>query len=1155
LLHKTILFLHKIIMRDLLHGLGNARLSNPTSSLKLLVLAGAFSLVGGSALAQGNRSTAQLDSLNKQVVKLTAANKIQEGMAAALQAEALAKKTVGVEHAAYADATTNLAELLATTGQFAKAEPLYLQSVAIRKKALGESHPDYALALVNLAQLYAATQRFAQAEPLYGQALGILKGAVGENHPSYATALGYKGEFLMVRARYAEALPVYQQVAAIRKELGGVNSSEYITAKLNLALLTSTMGHYAEAEAGFKEAIALLKDRQAERPLEYVRAMNNLGLLYLTTSRYAEAEPLFTVSRGLFKKLYGEKSAAYGIALSNLGNAYSHLGRFDEAEEPLKQASIILKQVYGAQHANYAVVLNNLGFVYKAQGRYAEAEPVYANTLAIWKQALGVKHPNYALTIDNLAQLYQVMGREADAEALLKQAVATRKEALGEQHASYGQSLHNLALSYRRAGRYSEAEPLMQQADAIVKKNFGEKHIDHANSLSNQGELATMMGQYAEAEPLFDKALQTIKEVVGEQHPYYAMTLNSKAVLYARTGRDAEPLFKEALAAQKKSLGEDHPNYAKALDNLALYYQEKGRYAEAQATNAQAVAVLKRHLRSTFGGLSEREKQQYAASLMASTEVSHATLASQVGARGVAPATTQVYDNLLFTKGLLLASTTGMQQRLLASNDTALIARFRQWQAAKRQVAAARALPLAQQKERKLDPEQLDLKANALEKELAAKTTAFQQNAGLPTATWQQVQKSLRKGEVAVELVRYRGQWAAVKDSVYYSAYVLTPKSKAPELVAVRNGNALEEKFLPGYRQLTHTPGTGARGAVVAVATGAPVDAPALYRAFWQPIAQALPPGTKTVYLSADGAYQQVNLATLQNPATGKYLLEELDVRLVGSTRELVQTAKKPAAPKTGEGVLVGAPAYRLAAPATPTLVASTRTDYSRSERWLAGGEVPPLPGTAQEIDELDGLLTAAHWPHRKLSGAAATEEAVRELRCPRVLHIATHGFFVPAAKAASSPSRDVATPETSPSTADPLLRSGLLLAGVSNFRDAAEKPNTEDGILTAYEASLLDLQGTELVVLSACETGLGQVQAGEGVYGLQRGFTVAGARSILMSLWKVDDAVTRELMAAFYKNWLGGNSKRGALLAAQQQIKQQHPEPYYWGAFVLVGE
>ena len=874
--------------------------------------------------------------------------------------------------------------------------------------------------------------------------------------------------------------------------------------------------------------------------------------------KYQEALPVAQRALTLAKRQPNKHPQVYAETLNNLAMLYENMGRYAEAEP-------LYKQALGEHHPDHATYLTNLAGLYKEMGRYAEAEPLYKQGLAVNKQALGEHHPDYARDLTNLASIYFDMGRYAEAEQFLKQALAIDKQALGEQHPTYAIFLNNLAGVYKSTGRYAEAVPLLEQALAIYRQVLGEHHPTYALYLNNLAMIYKNMGHYVKAEALFEPALAIYKQALGEQHPTYARFLSNLAMLYKDTKRHAkaEALFDQALGIDKQVLGERHPTYATDLNNLAVLYASTGRRAAAQSVSAQATTILLRHLRETFAGLSEREQRQLLATVSNSVERYHSFLQLS---RRAAPGPLDVarsYDHVLFTKGLLLASTAGMQRQVLASGDTALTRRFGRWQGVKRQLASARALPPAQQQKRSLDPAQLEQQANALEKDLTAQSAAFRRGGGLPTATWQQVQQALRSGEAAIELVRYRWFRSTFTDTIHYAAYVLTPGSKTPQMLVLQNGNALEEQYLPAYRRLTHAPRGGNRGAVDVNAAAATslADPKVLYDAFWAPIAASLPPGTRTVYLSADGVYQQLNLATLRNKTRGRYLLDKLDLRLVGSTRELIWDSLDRADPRQAAGgaVLVGAPAYRLPGPITGAppagVVATPRSTYSRSEGYLPSGEVPPLPGTAQEIAALEALFTKAHWPRRAYTEAAATEEAVGQVRRPRVLHLATHGFFVPETRAGMAEPSQALSAAQAAAASDPMLRSSLLLAGVSNFRDATVKPATEDGILTAYEASLLDLQGTELVVLSACETGLGQVQAGEGVYGLQRGFAVAGARTIMMSLWKVDDAVTHELMTAFYRFWLAGSSKRAALLAAQQQIRRKHPDPYYWGAFVLVGE
>jgi len=346
----------------------------------------------------------------------------------------------------------------------------------------------------------------------------------------------------------------------------------------------------------------------------------------------------------------------------------------------------------------------------------------------------------------------------------------------------------------------------------------------------------------------------------------------------------------------------------------------------------------------------------------------------------------------------------------------------------------------------------------------------------------------------------------------------------------LKNGNDLEGKHLNFYQN--------------SITKQIPDDQS--YGKFWEKIGAKLGTSTK-VYFSPDGVFHNINLNTLYNPKTKKYLLEEKDIRMVTSTKDLVNPS--PAEEENKLAELVGFPNYYASGP-TASITTSDRKSPQMSYglRLESVGTLAELPGTKTEVDKIAGVLEGKGWEVKNYTGGSALEQTIKESYKPRVLHIATHGFFQPDSTKGSNP----------------LLRSGLMLTGAGSTLKGEKNESGEDGILTAYEAMNLNLDNTDLVVLSACETGLGEIKNGEGVYGLQRAFKVAGARSIIMSLWKVDDEATQELMVSFYKKWLENStdssklsvrSKRQAFLAAQKELKAKYPNPYYWGAFVMVGE
>jgi CHAT domain-containing protein len=298
------------------------------------------------------------------------------------------------------------------------------------------------------------------------------------------------------------------------------------------------------------------------------------------------------------------------------------------------------------------------------------------------------------------------------------------------------------------------------------------------------------------------------------------------------------------------------------------------------------------------------------------------------------------------------------------------------------------------------------------------------------------------------------------------------------------------------------------------------------------------------VYISCDGVFNKVNFNVLKKHHSGQYVIDEWLIRRLSNTRELVEIRKLNASSKKlNSATLIGYADFNLSKEDV------IREDEKRSVAHQYGfdtEEIPILPATQKEVEILGGLMEQKEWQVNKLTQEKATEDNLKSEAGNSVLHIATHGFFL----------EDVSTENLSNEDdflSNPLFQSGILLSGASV--PYAMRNGSEDGVLTAYEAMNLNLENTELVALSACETGLGTIQNGEGVFGLQRSFLMAGANSLLMSLWQVDDAATQQLMVDFYTFWLGGTEKHEAFRQAQLKNKQHYNDPYYWGGFIMIGK
>jgi CHAT domain-containing protein/Flp pilus assembly protein TadD len=909
-------------------------------------------------------------------------------------------------------------------------------------------------------------------------------------------------------------------------------------------------GTEKKAEAGNQELNQALADYKAEK--------------------YTEALPIFEKYRKIFEEALKDKPDNLKVFYEYLATCYQKTGRQKEYEALLPY---IQKQETPTPTEGSWKALNQAGMQAYQAGDYQKAIEIFEKAKVQAEKEFGSTHPDYATSLNNLALLYQAKGDYAQAEPLYQKVIEIEKIALGESHPDYASSLNNLAELYRIKGDYAQAGPLYQKASEVYKIALGEHHPDYASSLNNLAVLYKSKGDYAQAEPLFQKALDIRKIALGESHPDYASSLNNLAGLYESKGDYAQagPLYQKASEVYKIALGESHPDYATSLNNLAALYESKGDYAQADSLLRQASQVLIKQTESNFSNLSEKEKGLFLQTFNYNFEAYNSfTLKAH---QQIPTLTGWLYNNTLAIKGLLFQSSEKMRQAILRSGDKALIAQWEAWKAKKEYLARVATLTLADKQKQGIDEAKLEAEANDLEKQLSLRASNLSGLGDLTGLggdktryTWQDVQKSLQPGEAAVEIIRteyYDKKWT---DSVLYIALIVKPETKGqPEMMVLPNGKELEDKYFRTYQNSIQSKLRDDRS----------------YSRFWQPIADKIP-DTKKVYFSGDGIYNQLNISTLYNPNTEKYVLEELDIQLVGNTKELVKRARaKPSKPLANSAVLLGRPQYDLSAEAH--LQASKNYRAERDLGVLSMGDLlkntqlSDLPGTETEVRNIQTYLKQKGWQTELYIQANAVEEVIKKTKYPRVLHIATHGFFFSETQAlqvadtttymggnddlsikfSNEERTDRKTRVKQQAQIEAMLRSGLVLAGVSTYAKAEKKYATEDGILTAYEAMNLNLDNTELVVLSACETGLGDVVAGEGVYGLQRAFQQAGAKTVLISLWKVSDDATQLLMRTFYENWLQGKTKREAFRLAQDKLKNSpdYKNPYFWGAFVMVGE
>ena len=477
--------------------------------------------------------------------------------------------------------------------------------------------------------------------------------------------------------------------------------------------------------------------------------------------------------------------------------------------------------------------------------------------------------------------------------------------------------------------------------------------------------------------------------------------------------------------------------------------------------------------------------------------------------------TGELLNKILQTKGLILDATREQEKQLRKIKDKVTLAQIAEIKRLRDKLAAFYQQPPGNPATAD-SINRLSVRIGDLERAVNLKLVAL--NIMKPVR-WQDVQTRLKKGDVYLEILRLqRDNFEFDKPKIQYWALVIKPGESKPTLFQISEGEAFEIRSLRNYQNRVRTQSEDADS----------------YNTYWKKINEQLQ-GAKTVIVSADGVYHIVNPVALQNPATKKFVLDEIEVKRVSTGRDLLAVADTNLPNKTI--VLVGNPRFEMSRKQGGNVYRSNEVvPVEANENTRAG--IEELPGTKKEVELISSKADGGGFQIKMLTGADANESNVKELKSPAVLHLATHGQFDQLSKA------------------DTYLKSKLILAGAADTEplSVSDYALYEDGFLTAYEVTQLDLPETKLVVLSACETGLGEIQSGEGVWGLQRAFQLAGARSVMGSLWKISDEATVTFMDAFYEQYLRTNNISEAYRQAMQITRQQYPQPYYWGAFTLIG-
>lgn len=995
-----------------------------------------------------------------------------------------------------------------------------------------------------------------------------------------------------------EATVLAERAVQIKEKTLGPRHLELARSLQNQAALFRMTARYEEAKPLYERAVTITeKSLGAEHP-DMARPVYNLACLLMDMSRFSEAKPLFARALRLTEKTLGPDHLNVAVILNAYANLLTVTGDYAAAKSGYERVVSIREKGLGPEHHEVASSLNNLAYLLWNMGDFTGARSQYERALAGREAVLGAEHPLVAQTLHNLGRLMLDTGDYREAGVLFERALVIRETVLGTQHPEVADTLESLGVLAQVRGDRDHARALHERSLRIREASLGSGSSDVASSLDSLAGLLWEGGGRQKARELAERALAVREKTLGASHPEVAESLRNLARFLegAEPSERAASLYVRALAIQEGALGPRHPAVAVTLVDYAGLLAAAGQASRAFDLALQAEAVSREHIRLTVRTLAERQALRYLAVKAAGLDLVLSLAGSDLRTTdGVAG---RAWDSLIRSRALVLDEMAARHAVAEPSRDQGIAHLVQDVSTTRERLAhlvvRGATREHAEGYRRLLDEARNE--AERAERALAEKSLGFREALDKQRVGLKEVAASLPPRSAVVAFALHDGADAGVSHPGYL-AFILPTGGQRPRLVPLGPASEIGDLVSRWRRIVT-------RGAAMESRKQQPDETDhraagkALRQRIWDPLAGSLGSPDR-VFIVPDGVLHLLDFSALPVGDSG-YLVESGPlIHYLSAERDLVYLG---APGRRGVGLLaVGGPAFD----AVSSVAALERSgDSSRhreedhAQRGASRGEqsgcgrfashrFEPLPASASEAEYVasawkrSGLMTNAanRVPAETdftslaevmlLQGVEASEAAIKEMAPGRrVLHLATHGFFLAGeCNSGLMPSRGIgglalapADRALVPRVENPLLLSGLALGGANHRADAG--PEEEDGILTAEEIAALPLAGVEWAVLSGCDTGLGEVNAGEGVLGLRRAFHIAGARTVIMSLWAVGDEPARDWMQELYSARLidrldTPQAVRRANLTMLRRLREQgsEPHPLRWAGFVAAGD
>lgn len=1091
----------------------------------------------------------------------------------------------GEGHVAYIEATMYKGNIYNQLGKLDSARSLLIKADSLFIKYKIPENLELAENFLYLAYSYKDYDQFNNAEILFKKAILIMKKLYDGDNINLAIAIHYQATFYKRFGKLKLAEEKNLLCYEMLKRLNLKDDPGYAQIYSNIASMYFEVKKFKRSEFFYLEALKIYKNIYKEENLAFASLYTNLGNLYSELDQ-GDAEQYYTRAIEIYDSIYkNQYTYSYVKAIQYYGVYCNRIGNYHKAKELLNTSEKILELMFPDDHQEKMTLYTNSGSNYTDLGKYEISLEYYEKAYRMGLRLYDNNHPQvYANTI-NLATLYIKLEKYLLAEkyfneclkiceilyqdneyflAILYGQISNLFKFKGDYYSSlhyaelaadifrklnlqqninFAVSLSNLSSLYRQFRQYQKSI----ECDLIAKQIYDSKKIANNNYLILLLSLSSSyvsIGDYEKSENSLFEAVEIFKEIHEEtDHPLLASIYENIGMMYYTNDeyKKAKIYLHKSLEMKKKVYNSNSREFAYIYQALGLLYSKLGDFQFADLYFDKVLDNTKWVMRNYFFKLPENDKLMFYNQLMETYNLYNYYASSRASQKP--EYISSIFNNSLNLKNILFESNLFLQKTLENSNDSLNTSLLTTWEMLRNKISRNFKKTKNELKSDQINLDSLFKLSMSIEKKLIEHNKINKHYSTKMNLSWKDVQERLKPNEALVEIVKINHINLHYKtDTIFYVALILHKEIKNnPEMVFLGSSIDLDSLYLKHISTMDIAQNK--------TSDQVPNINEIFYSCIWSKISEKIGT-TSTIYISSDGILNKINFNALQNPKTGKFLIEEKEIRIISSSRSLINNNTIQS---NHESIcLIGAPDYSTKNDSIDQSLSGNFITRSINQAPLEDSLLrnifsSPLPNSKIELEKISTIFEEKEWSIVKLMNVNASEKNLKRIKNPKILHIATHGKFLNKREAEYLHRSGIMSNHY---IYNPLFRSYITLAGANIPQQVYDG---DDGYLTAYEAMDLNLDSTELVVLSACETGLGEIKNSEGVYGLQRAFFYAGAKKIIMSLWKVYDKPTREFMVKFYENYLSGMTMRKAFREAQLYMKEQYPNPFIWGSFVMV--